>query len=92
MVECGNYSEPKLATSENIINKAVRRESNREDSFNIRLHAFLIMHNVTIGVPSKYAKYSYHGLKRETSNVGVTTFERNRLLAHLSLQCKKYVS
>jgi hypothetical protein len=64
MFECGNYSEPKLATSENMMNKAVRRESNKEDSFNIRLHAFLIMHNVTIGVPSKYAKYSVSWIKK----------------------------
>jgi hypothetical protein len=56
------------------------------------------MYSVTTGVPSKRVKdimiliqeikrnTVYRRFKRETSNVGVTTFGRHRLLAHLSVQ------
>jgi hypothetical protein len=78
MFECGNYSEPLWAATKNIIKKTVRREGNGKDLFNIRLHAFLIMYSVTIGVPSKHVKdimiliqeikkkYSLSRFKRET--------------------------
>jgi hypothetical protein len=104
MFECENYSEPLWATTEYIIKETVRRVGNGEDSYNIRLHAFLIMYSVTTGVPSKHVKdimiliqeikrnIVYRRFKRETSNVGVTTFGRHRLLAHLSITVQKIQS
>jgi hypothetical protein len=104
MFEFGNNSEPLWATTENITKETVRREGNGEDSYNIRLHVFLIMYGVTTGVPSKYFKdiiiliqkikrnIVYRRFKRETSNVGVTTFGRHRLLAHLSITVQKIPS
>ncbi len=59
------------------------------------------MYNVSAGVPSKYIKdimiliqdikinIMFRRFKRETSDVGVTTFERHRLLAHLSITVQK---
>jgi hypothetical protein len=55
MFECSSYSEPLWATEESLIKETIRTESHGEDTFNCRLHAFLVMYNVLTGVPAKYA-------------------------------------
>jgi hypothetical protein len=104
MFECKNFSEPLWATMESIIKETIRKESNGEDSFNIRLHAFLVMYIVTTSVPSEYVgdvmillqemkrNIICHRFKRKTSDVGTIMFERHRLLAHLSITMQKILS
>ncbi len=97
LFECANYSEPMWATLERIIKETLRKESNEEDLFGARSHAFLVMYYVTTGVPAKYVgdvmiliqeikrNIVHRRLWRETTGVGITTFGRHRLLAHLSI-------
>jgi hypothetical protein len=54
MFDCEIYSEPFWAIVGNIIKETVNRESKGEEMFNSRLHAFLVMYNVTAGVPAKH--------------------------------------
>jgi hypothetical protein len=77
------------------------RESKGKENLSIRLHAFLVLYNVTTGLPAKHIKnimiliqevkrnIVLRRFKRETSDSGVTTFGRRRLLAHLSIIFRK---
>jgi hypothetical protein len=101
LLECANYSEPFLATFERIIKETVRKESNEEDLFSARLHAFLVMYYVTTGVPAKYVgdvmiliqkikrNIVHRRFRREKTGVGIMRFRRHRLLAHLSITVQK---
>jgi hypothetical protein len=101
MFECEKYSELLWAIVGDAIKETVNRESNGEENFSYRLQVFLILNNVTAGVPSKYIKNIMvltqeikrnkllRRFKRETSDSGVTTFGRRRLFAHLSITVKK---
>ncbi len=102
MFECSNYSEPLWAILENLVKETIWTMGNWEIEFNGRLHAFLEMYNISTGVPAKYTgdvmvliqkikrNIIYHRFRRETDGVGITRFDRPRLLAHL-LQCRRYV-
>jgi hypothetical protein len=56
MFECSNYSEPLWVILENLIKETIRTMSNGEVAFNGRLHAFLVMYNISTAVPAKYAE------------------------------------
>jgi hypothetical protein len=59
------------------------------------------MYNITTNMPAKYTRdvmiliqeikrnITYRRFRRETSGVGITTFNRMRLLAHLSITIQK---
>jgi hypothetical protein len=101
MFECSSYSEPLWTLVGNLVRETIRTMSNGEIDFNGRLHAYLVMYNITTNVPTKYARdvaviiqeikrnITYRRFRRETSGVGITTFNRMRLLAHLSITIQK---
>jgi hypothetical protein len=101
MFDCSNYSEPLWAIVENLVKETIRTISNGEIEFNGRLHTFLVMYNISTSVPAKYTgdvmvliqeikrKIIYRRFRRETDGVGITTFGRPRLLAHLSITVQK---
>jgi hypothetical protein len=65
------------------------------------MHAFLVLYNVTSGIPAKYSKdimiliqevkrnIVLCRFKRETTDIGITSFGRNRLYAHLAIVNEK---
>jgi hypothetical protein len=75
--------------------------SNGEIEFNSRFHAYLVMYNISTNVPAKYTRdvmiliqeikrnIIYRRFRRETNGVGITIFDRLRLLAHLSITVQK---
>jgi hypothetical protein len=95
------YSEPLGATVGDVLKEAVKRESNEEENFSNRLHAFLVLYNVTAGLPNKNVKnimiliqeikrnIVLRRFKRESTDTGVTIFGRRRLYAHLSIIVEK---
>jgi hypothetical protein len=97
MFECEKYSEPLWATLWDILREAVARDSNGGENLSNRMHAFLVLYNVTSGIPAKYSKdimiliqevkrnIVLRRYKRETMDIGVTAFGRNRLYAHLAI-------
>jgi hypothetical protein len=101
MFECEKYSEPLWAVVGNVLKETVNRESNGEENLSNRLHAFLVLYNVTAGIPTKYVKNIMALIqeikrniilcrfKRETSDTGVTNFGRRSLYAHLSITVEK---
>jgi hypothetical protein len=62
------------------------------------------MYNILTSVLAKYARdvmiliqeikrnIVYRRFRRETDGIGITTFSRHRLLAHLSIIVQKYVT
>jgi hypothetical protein len=101
MFECGEYSEPLWKTLGDILKEAVARDSNGEENLSNRMHAFLVLYNVTSGIPAKYCKdimiliqevkrnIVLRRFKRETTDIGTTSFGRNRLYAHLAIVNEK---
>jgi hypothetical protein len=101
MFECSSYTEPLWAIVENLVKETIRTISNGEIEFNGRFHAFLVMYNISTSVPAKYTgdvmvliqeikrNIIYRRFRRETDGVGITTFDRPRLLAHLSITVQK---
>jgi hypothetical protein len=101
MFECEKYSELLWATVGDVLREVVSRESNGEENLSNRLHAFLVLYNVTSGIPAKYSKdimiliqeikrnIVLRRFKRETTDTGVTVFGRRRLYAHLSIVIEK---
>jgi hypothetical protein len=91
MFECKKYSELLWATVGDVLKEAVKRESNGEENFSNRLHAFLVLYNVTAGLPNKNVKNIMiliqeikintvlRRFKRETMDTGVTIFGRRML-------------
>jgi hypothetical protein len=83
------------------VGDALNRESKGEENFSNRLNAFLVLYNITAGLPSKYIKnimiliqeikrnIVLQRFKGETSDLGVTTFGRQRLFTHLSIIVKE---
>jgi hypothetical protein len=88
MFECEKYSEPLWAVVSDVLKETVNRESKGKENLNTRLHAFLVLYNVTTGLPAEYIKnimiliqevkrnIALHRFKRETSDSGATTFGR----------------
>jgi hypothetical protein len=101
MFECETYSEPLWTTLGDILKEAVARDSNGGENLSNRMHAFLVLYNVTSGIPAKYSKdimiliqevkrnIVLRRFKRETTDIGVATFGRNRLYAHLAIVDEK---
>jgi hypothetical protein len=97
MFECGGYSEPLWKALGDIIKEAVARDSNGGENLSSRMHAFLVLYNVTSGIPEKYRKdimiliqeikrnIVLRRFKRETTDTGTTSFGRNRLYAHIAI-------
>jgi hypothetical protein len=101
MFECERYSEPLWAVVSDVLKETIKRKSQGRENPNTRMHAFLVLYNVTVGMPAEYSKnimiliqevkrnIVLRRFKRETSDLGVTTFGRRRLLAHLSITVRK---
>jgi hypothetical protein len=101
MFECTSYSEPLWTLVENLVKETIRTMSNGEIEFNGRFHAYLVMYNISTNVPTKYTRdvmiliqetkrnIIYRRFRRKTNGVGITTFNRLRLLAHLSITVQK---
>jgi hypothetical protein len=101
MFECSSYSEPLWTLVGNLVKETIRTMSNGEIEFNGRLHAYLVMYNITNNMPEKFTRdiailiqeikrnITYRRFRRETDGVGITTFNRMRLLAHLSITVQK---
>jgi hypothetical protein len=97
MFECGRYSEPLWKALGDIIKEAVARESNGGENISNRMHAFLVLYNITSSIPEKYRKYIMiliqeikrnivlRRFKRETTDTGTTSFGRTRLYAHIAI-------
>jgi hypothetical protein len=97
MFECGRYSEPLWKALGDIIKEAVARDSNGGENISNRMHAFLVLYNVTSSIPEKYRKYILiliqeikrnivlRRFKRETTDTGTTSFGRTRLYAHIAI-------
>jgi hypothetical protein len=56
MFECEKYSEPLWAVVSDVLKETVNRESKGKENLNTRLHAFLVLYNVTTGLPAEYIK------------------------------------
>jgi hypothetical protein len=56
MFECEKYSKPLWAVVGDALKETVNRESKGKENLSNRLHAFLVLYNVTAGLPSKYIK------------------------------------
>ena len=102
LFECESYSEPLWTLLEKTINDAIGLEEPAGGYVNIRMHAFLVLYNITTGIPGKYCKIImiviqeikrniiFRRYQRETANAGgVTIYPRERLLAHLSITIRK---
>jgi hypothetical protein len=90
-----------MGRCERCFKRNINRESKEKENFSSRLRAFLVLYNVTTGMPCEYMKnimiliqevkrnIVLRRFKWETSDSGVTTFGRRRLLAHLSIIVRK---
>ncbi len=56
MFKCERYSEPLRAVVGDVLKETVNRESKGKENFSKRLHAFLVLYNVTTGMPFEYIK------------------------------------
>jgi hypothetical protein len=54
MFECEKYSEPLWAVVSSVLKETVNRESKGKENLSTRLHDFLVLYNVTTGLPSEY--------------------------------------
>jgi hypothetical protein len=106
LFECDKYSEPLWALTENILRKAIQAEEGEGGTdHNFRLHAFIVMYNITGCIPSKYCKIImiviqeikrsivYRRYQRETASTGgAIIYSTERLAAHLTITLQKIFS
>jgi hypothetical protein len=106
LFECEKYSEPLWALTENVIRSAILAEEREGGTnYHFRLHAFMVLYNITGGIPSKYCKIImiviqeikrnivYRRYQRETASTGgAILYPTERLAAHLTITLQKIFS
>jgi hypothetical protein len=106
LFECEKYSEPLWALTENVIRNAILAEEREGGTdYNFRLHAFMVLYNITGGIPNKYCKIImiviqeikrnivYRRYQRETASTGgAILYPTERLAAHLTITLQKIFS